>query len=50
VLMKSDGLPTYHLACVVDDRAMRITHVGSASRSCFFLLYVAFSWPQPTHV
>ena len=27
VLMKSDGYPTYHLANVVDDHAMRITHV-----------------------
>ena len=27
VLLKSDGFPTYHLAVVVDDHAMRITHV-----------------------
>ena len=27
VLMKSDGLPTYHLANVVDDHLMEITHV-----------------------
>jgi len=27
VLMKSDGYPTYHLASVVDDHEMRITHV-----------------------
>lgn len=27
VLLKSDGLPTYHLANVVDDHHMRITHV-----------------------
>lgn len=27
VLLKSDGLPTYHLASVVDDHHMRITHV-----------------------
>jgi glutamyl/glutaminyl-tRNA synthetase len=27
VLMKSDGFPTYHLACVVDDHNMRISHV-----------------------
>ena len=27
VLLKSDGLPTYHLANVVDDNCMRITHV-----------------------
>ena len=27
VLLKSDGLPTYHLACVVDDSAMKISHI-----------------------
>lgn len=27
ILLKSDGLPTYHLANVVDDHCMRITHV-----------------------
>ena len=27
VLLKSDGYPTYHLASVVDDHAMEITHV-----------------------
>lgn len=27
VLVKSDGFPTYHLACVVDDHLMRISHV-----------------------
>lgn len=27
VLLKSDGFPTYHLACVVDDHLMKITHV-----------------------
>ena len=27
VLLKSDGLPTYHLACVVDDHCMEISHV-----------------------
>jgi glutamyl-tRNA synthetase len=27
VLMKSDGLPTYHLAAMVDDQHMKITHV-----------------------
>ena len=34
VLMKSDNWPTYHLACVVDDHLMKITHVirGSVSK------------------
>ena len=27
VLLKSDGFPTYHLACCVDDHLMKITHV-----------------------
>jgi glutamyl-tRNA synthetase len=27
ILMKSDGLPTYHLANIVDDRKMQISHV-----------------------
>lgn len=31
VLLKSDGLPTYHLANVVDDHCMEITHVVRAA-------------------
>lgn len=27
ILLKSDGFPTYHFACVVDDHLMKITHV-----------------------
>lgn len=36
VLLKSDGFPTYHLANVVDDHYMKITHVvrGSVSSAC----------------
>lgn len=52
VLMKSDGLPTYHLANVVDDHDMRITHVirgeewiNSAPKH--LLLYAAFGWQPP---
>ncbi len=52
VLMKSDGLPTYHLANVVDDHHMRITHVlrgeewiNSAPKH--LLLYEAFGWQAP---
>lgn len=52
VLMKSDGLPTYHLANVVDDHLMRITHVirgeewiNSAPKH--LLLYEYFGWEAP---
>jgi glutamyl-tRNA synthetase len=52
VLMKSDGLPTYHLANVVDDHLMRITHVirgeewiNSAPKH--LLLYQYFDWEAP---
>jgi glutamyl-tRNA synthetase len=52
VLMKSDGLPTYHLANVVDDHLMQITHVirgeewiNSAPKH--LLLYQYFGWQAP---
>ena len=53
VLMKSDGFPTYHLANVVDDRLMGITHVIRAEEWISSLpkhaqLYRAFGWPEPT--
>lgn len=38
VLMKSDNWPTYHLACVVDDHLMKITHVIRGSVSEQFLI------------
>jgi len=52
VLLKSDGLPTYHLANVVDDHLMEITHVIRAeewisSTPKHVLLYQAFGWDQP---
>ncbi len=52
VLMKSDGFPTYHLANVVDDHLMRITHVIRAeewisSTPKHVQLYRAFGWEQP---
>lgn len=55
VLLKSDGLPTYHLAVVVDDHAMQITHVMRAdewiaSAPRHVLLYQAFGWAQPVWV
>ncbi len=59
VLMKSDGFPTYHLAVVVDDHLMEISHVirateWLASTPKHVLLYEAFGWketmPQFCHV
>ncbi len=52
VLMKSDGFPTYHLAVVVDDHLMAITHVIRGeewinSTPKHVLLYEAFNW-EPT--
>ncbi len=52
VLMKSDGLPTYHLANVVDDHLMGITHVIRAeewlnSTPKHLALYAAFGWDPP---
>lgn len=52
ILLKSDGMPTYHLANVVDDHLMRITHVirgeewiNSAPKH--LLLYQYFGWEAP---
>ena len=55
VLLKSDGFPTYHLANVVDDRLMGITHVIRAeewitSTPKHVLLYAMFGWEPPTFV
>ncbi len=52
VLMKSDGFPTYHLANVVDDHTMGITHVirgeeWLSSTPKHVLLYRAFGWEPP---
>jgi glutamyl-tRNA synthetase len=52
VLMKSDGLPTYHLANVVDDHLMGITHVirgeeWLSSAPKHILLYNYFGWEAP---
>jgi glutamyl-tRNA synthetase len=53
ILLKSDGFPTYHLANVVDDHHMKITHVirGSEwliSTRKHISLYNAFGWNPPT--
>jgi glutamyl-tRNA synthetase len=55
VLLKSDGLPTYHLAAIVDDHEMEITHViRSAEWLPTFPLHVqiirAFGWDEPIWV
>jgi len=57
VLMKSDGYPTYHLANVVDDHLMQISHVIRGeewlpSTPKHILLYKYFDWeaPQYTHL
>lgn len=52
VLLKSDGFPTYHLAVVVDDYLMKISHVLRAdewvsSTPKQILLYQFFGWPPP---
>ena len=52
VLMKSDGLPTYHLANIVDDHLMKISHVIRGeewlpSLPLHYLLYDAFGWEKP---
>ncbi|MBN1325941.1 glutamate--tRNA ligase [Candidatus Falkowbacteria bacterium] len=52
VLIKSDGYPTYHLANVVDDHEMGITHVIRGeewlpSTPKHILLYEAFGWEKP---
>ncbi len=52
VLMKSDGFPTYHLANVVDDHLMGVTHVMRgeewiSSTPKHVLLYQSFGWQTP---
>lgn len=52
VLLKSDGFPTYHLANVIDDHLMEITHVirgeeWLSSTPKHIILYNAFGWSPP---
>ncbi len=52
VLFKSDGMPTYHLANIVDDHLMGISHVIRGeewlpSLPLHILLYQAFGWNEP---
>jgi len=53
VLFKSDGMPTYHLANIVDDHSMEISHVIRGeewlpSAPLHVMLYDAFGWEAPT--
>jgi len=55
VLLKSDGLPTYHMAAMIDDHLMEVTHVirGSEWLSTFPLhvnILRAFGWEEPVWV
>lgn len=54
VLLKSDGLPTYHLAHVIDDHLMRVTHVIRAdewlpSVPLHLQLFDLFNWQPPAY-
>ncbi len=54
VILKGDGFPTYHLANVVDDHYMQITHILRAqewipSGPLHVLLYQAFGWEPPKY-
>lgn len=55
IILKSDGYPTYHLASVVDDHLMEISHVirgeeWISSTPKHLLLYEAFGWEPPIFV
>lgn len=55
ILLKSDAYPTYHLAVVVDDYLMKITHIIRGqewlpSTPKHILLYQAFGWPIPIFI
>ncbi|MFO7683546.1 MAG: glutamate--tRNA ligase [Chloroflexota bacterium] len=54
VLLKSSGLPTYHLAHVVDDHFMKITHITRgdewlSTAPLHFQLWQAFGWERPLY-
>jgi glutamyl-tRNA synthetase len=55
ILLKSNGLPVYHLAAMVDDHLMEISHVLRSSEwlptfPLHVLIYQAFEWEQPDWV
>jgi len=54
VLLKSDGYPTYHLANVIDDHFMQVSHIMRAdewlsSTPRHVLLYASFGWDPPVY-
>ncbi|PIT94052.1 glutamate--tRNA ligase [Candidatus Falkowbacteria bacterium CG10_big_fil_rev_8_21_14_0_10_43_11] len=54
VLLKSDGFPTYHLAVIIDDHEMKITHIMRGeewlpSTPKHILLYEALGWQSPVY-
>ena len=55
ILLKSDGMPTYNFANVIDDHTMHITHIlrGSeylSTTPLYNLIYDAFGWSRPTYI
>jgi len=55
ILMKADGMPTYHMANIVDDHLMEISHVirgeeWLSSTPLHVMLYKAFNWQAPIFV
>ena len=55
ILLKSDGMPTYHLAVVVDDHLMGVSHVVRGEEwiptaPIHVLLYRAFDWREPVWI
>lgn len=55
ILMKADGMPTYHMANIVDDHLMEISHVirgeeWLSSTPLHVMLYKAFNWQAPAFV
>jgi glutamyl-tRNA synthetase len=55
ILIKSDGMPTYNFANVIDDRLMGITHVLRgveylSSTPKYNLIYDAFGWERPVYI
>ena len=55
ILIKSDGMPTYNFANVIDDHLMQISHVirGTeylSSTPKYNLMYDAFGWKRPTYI
>ncbi len=54
VIVKTDGFPTYHLANVIDDHLMKVTHIMRAqewipSGPLHVILYEAFGWTPPKY-